>query len=74
MPSNEPRCTCCHIGYGYANKEIDFTVEANVDCIFPQAPAPVDAASASISGSTNLWIALVVIIEVAYFSMRGKKE
>lgn len=33
IASNEPRCTSCHIGYGYADKTFDFTVETNVDCL-----------------------------------------
>ncbi|GAB4426871.1 MAG: tetrathionate reductase family octaheme c-type cytochrome [Anaerolineales bacterium] len=41
MPSNEPRCTSCHIGYGYANKEFDFTVETNVDCLACHADTAV---------------------------------
>ncbi len=31
--SNEPRCTSCHIGYGWADNTFDFTVEENVDCL-----------------------------------------
>jgi len=31
--SNEPRCTSCHIGYGWKNNKYDFTVEKNIDCI-----------------------------------------
>ncbi len=31
--SNEPRCTSCHIGYGYTNKDFDFTNESLVDCL-----------------------------------------
>ena len=31
--SNEPRCTSCHIGYGYKDNTFDFTAEANVDCL-----------------------------------------
>ncbi len=33
VPSNEPRCTSCHAGYGYADKTFDFSVEENVDCL-----------------------------------------
>ncbi len=33
IDSNEPRCTSCHVGYGYANDEFDFTSENNVDCL-----------------------------------------
>jgi octaheme c-type cytochrome (tetrathionate reductase family) len=33
ISSNEPRCTSCHIGYGYADNTFDFTVEENVDCL-----------------------------------------
>ncbi|RLD67826.1 MAG: cytochrome C [Bacteroidetes bacterium] len=31
--SNEPRCTSCHIGYGWKNKDFDFKAEMNIDCI-----------------------------------------
>ena len=31
--SNEPRCTSCHIGYGWKDKNFDFTKEENVDCL-----------------------------------------
>jgi octaheme c-type cytochrome (tetrathionate reductase family) len=33
VTSNEPRCTSCHIGYGWKDKNFDFTKEANVDCL-----------------------------------------
>ncbi len=31
--SNEPRCTSCHVGYGWKDKDFDFTVEEKVDCL-----------------------------------------
>ncbi len=31
--SNEPRCTSCHIGYGWKDKSFDFNSERNVDCL-----------------------------------------
>jgi len=31
--SNEPRCTSCHIGYGWKDKSFDFSSEKNVDCL-----------------------------------------
>ncbi|ACL02789.1 OhcA (octaheme, c-type cytochrome) [Desulfatibacillum aliphaticivorans] len=31
--SNEPRCTSCHAGYGYKDKNFDFSVQENVDCL-----------------------------------------
>lgn len=31
--SNEPRCTSCHIGYGWKDKRFDFTQQENVDCL-----------------------------------------
>lgn len=31
--SNEPRCTSCHIGYGWKDKNFDFTISENIDCI-----------------------------------------
>ncbi len=33
IQSNEPRCTSCHIGYGWKDKNFDFTVQENVDCL-----------------------------------------
>lgn len=33
MPSNEPRCTSCHTGYGWKDKNFDFTSDVNVDCL-----------------------------------------
>lgn len=34
VPSNEARCTSCHIGYGYRDKEtFDFAEPTNVDCL-----------------------------------------
>lgn len=33
MPSNEPRCTSCHTGFGWKDKTFDFTSERNVDCL-----------------------------------------
>lgn len=33
IASNEPRCTSCHIGYGYKDRTFDFTKETNVDCL-----------------------------------------
>lgn len=31
--SNEPRCTSCHAGYGWEDKNYDFTKQSNVDCL-----------------------------------------
>ena len=31
--SNEPRCTSCHIGYGWKDKHFDASKEENVDCL-----------------------------------------
>ena len=33
VPSNEPRCTSCHIGYGWKDKTFDFAAEERVDCL-----------------------------------------
>ncbi len=33
LASNEPRCTSCHAGYGWKNKDFDFTDETLVDCL-----------------------------------------
>jgi len=33
VPSNLPRCTSCHIGYGWKDKNFDFTEQNNIDCL-----------------------------------------
>jgi len=33
VPTNEPRCTQCHVGYGYKDKNYDFSNPLNVDCL-----------------------------------------
>jgi octaheme c-type cytochrome (tetrathionate reductase family) len=33
LPSNEPRCTSCHAGYGWKDKSFDFNDETLVDCL-----------------------------------------
>ena len=33
ITSNYPRCTSCHIGYGWKDASFDFTSEENVDCL-----------------------------------------
>lgn len=33
VTSNYPRCTSCHIGYGWKDTSFDFSKEENVDCL-----------------------------------------
>ena len=33
LASNEPRCTSCHAGYGWKDKNFDFTDPTKVDCL-----------------------------------------
>jgi octaheme c-type cytochrome (tetrathionate reductase family) len=33
LPSNEPRCTSCHAGYGWKDQDFDFSDETRVDCL-----------------------------------------
>ncbi len=33
VKSNWPRCTSCHAGYGWKDKNFDFSKEENVDCL-----------------------------------------
>lgn len=33
VASNEPRCTSCHIGYGWEDESFDFTKADNIDCL-----------------------------------------
>ncbi len=37
ISSNEPRCTSCHIGYGWKDDSFDFTAEENIDCLICHA-------------------------------------
>jgi octaheme c-type cytochrome (tetrathionate reductase family) len=33
VPGNEPRCTSCHAGYGWKDKNFDLSVQENIDCL-----------------------------------------
>ncbi len=33
VPSNWPRCTSCHIGYGWKDDTFDFSDKENIDCL-----------------------------------------
>jgi len=33
VPSNWPRCTSCHIGYGWKDETFDFSEGRNIDCL-----------------------------------------
>ena len=33
VPSNEPRCTSCHAGYGFKDKNFDFSTPEAIDCL-----------------------------------------
>lgn len=33
IAANEPRCTSCHAGYGWKDKNFDFASQENVDCL-----------------------------------------
>jgi len=33
VSSNEPRCTSCHIGFGYKDSDFDFSDGQNIDCL-----------------------------------------
>lgn len=33
IAANEPRCTSCHVGYGWEDSSFDFTDESRVDCL-----------------------------------------
>ena len=67
IQSNEPRCTSCHIGYGWKDKNFDFTLQENIDCLvchdttgeykkFPTgAGLPVSEPKEFPAGSGNIW-------------------
>ncbi|MBL7000735.1 MAG: tetrathionate reductase family octaheme c-type cytochrome [Gammaproteobacteria bacterium] len=67
ITSNQPRCTSCHIGYGWKDDSFDFTSEQNVDCLvchdttdtykkFPtDAGHPNYQEKAFPKGSKNIW-------------------
>ena len=33
IPANYPFCTSCHVGYGWKDKDFDFSSQENVDCL-----------------------------------------
>ena len=33
VPSNWPRCTSCHISYGWKDENFDFSAQENIDCL-----------------------------------------
>ena len=41
VQSNEPRCTSCHIGYGYKDSSFDFANPNNVDCLVCHADTTI---------------------------------
>ncbi len=41
LSANEPRCTSCHVGYGYADASFDFSNPVNVDCLACHADSAV---------------------------------
>ncbi len=67
VQSNEARCTSCHVGYGWSNKNFDFTAQENVDCLvchdttgeykkFPTgAGLPVSEPKEFPAGSGTMW-------------------
>jgi len=67
IESNEPRCTSCHVGYGWKNESFDFTAQENVDCLvchdttgaykkFPTgAGLPVSEPMEFPAGSGTIW-------------------
>ncbi len=41
VQSNWPRCTSCHVGFGWKDKSFDFNNEENVDCLICHADVKV---------------------------------
>ena len=41
VQSNWPRCTSCHVGYGWKDKNFDFNDQKNVDCLICHADPKV---------------------------------
>ena len=77
VPSNEPRCTSCHVGWGYSDKNFDFSDATRVDCLschdttgeykkFPTGSGyPVMGAPKEFpAGSGNIW-PVVDLVKVA---------
>ncbi|MFZ5880808.1 MAG: tetrathionate reductase family octaheme c-type cytochrome [Chloroflexota bacterium] len=67
VQSNEPRCTSCHVGYGWKDDSFDFAARENVDCLvchdttgaykkFPTgAGLPVSEPKEFPAGSGTMW-------------------
>ena len=52
--SNEPRCTSCHVGYGYSDNTFDFTNPNAVDCLSCHSQEPTYKKFPA--GSGNPWL------------------
>lgn len=52
--SNEPRCTSCHVGYGYTDNNFDFTNQNAVDCLACHSQEPTYKKFPA--GSGNPWL------------------
>jgi octaheme c-type cytochrome (tetrathionate reductase family) len=86
LAANEPRCTSCHIGYGYTDASYDFTVQENVDCLachadtvyfrkFPSgACMPILGADAKEfpAGSGTLWLPVDLVKAAGSVRLPGR--
>ena len=59
--SNEPRCTSCHVGYGWKDDNFDFSAQENVDCLIChdttgtyKKPGPAAGMPAGYTGNEDL--------------------
>jgi len=61
VPTNEGRCTQCHAGYGYDDKNYDFSNPANVDCLSCHDQSGTYAKGAKTAGQPEQGIDLNVV-------------
>jgi octaheme c-type cytochrome (tetrathionate reductase family) len=70
VPSNWPRCTSCHIGYGWEDESFDFTDEQNIDCLICHDQTGTYSKTPTGAGMPDKTIDLVVVAQSVGLSTR----
>ncbi len=60
ISSNEPRCTSCHIGYGWKDDSFDFSNPENIDCLICHADTKFYSKSPTGAGMPDANVDLVI--------------
>ncbi|MDX2507204.1 MAG: tetrathionate reductase family octaheme c-type cytochrome [Gammaproteobacteria bacterium] len=57
VPTNEGRCAQCHIGYGYTDKDFDFSNAESIDCLICH-----DQTDTYVKGKTNGGLPIIPLV------------